>query len=241
MRSITLVLLLTGSAVFAQHGGGGFGSVLSPGTGVPVRPTNPTGFGSVLSPGTGVPPGSIPGRRGFGGAGRGFFSPPQIGHPSHGRTVIVPYPVFYGNGYYGYDPSNDYAQPAPGYDADPNYAGGYGAAPAQPPVVILNQNYRPDQANPVIRDYTNTPLPEPTMKVYDAPPSGNADTPVIYMIAMKDHTIFPAVAYWVQGDTLHYVTTEGSHNRASLDLVDREFSKQLNDERHVEFKLPASK
>src|SRR5216684_5002086 len=113
MRFVVLVLLAAGSCAFAQHRGG-FGSVLSPGTGaVPSRPTNPSGFGSVLSPGTGVPPGSQ--RSGF---GRGFFAPPGIAHPRHDRTVVVPYPVYYG-GYYGYDPSaNGYAQPAPGYDAD---------------------------------------------------------------------------------------------------------------------------
>ena len=35
----------------------------------------------------------------------------------------------------------------------------------------------------------------------------------------RDGTVRAAIAYWVDGDTLHYVTTEGSHNRASLDLV----------------------
>jgi len=61
------------------------------------------------------------------------------------------------------------------------------------------------------------------------------------LIAMKDHTILPSIAYWVMNDTLNYVTVEGSMNRVSLELVDREFSKQLNDERHVEFKLPPVK
>ena len=62
-----------------------------------------------------------------------------------------------------------------------------------------------------------------------------------YLIALKDHTIYSVVAYWVDGETLNYVTREGSLNRASLDLVDRDFSKQLNDERHVDFKLPPAK
>ena len=39
-------------------------------------------------------------------------------------------------------------------------------------------------------------------------------------------------------DTLNYLTRDGSHTRASLDLVDRELSQRLNDERRVEFKLP---
>ena len=109
-----------------------------------------------------------------------------------------------------------------------------------PPVVIINQNFRPDTVNPVMRDYSETPLPESTMRRYDQP-GVNDDQPTVFLIALKDHTIFPAVAYWVEGDTLNYITTQGSLNRASLELVDREFSKQLNDERHIEFRLPAAK
>jgi hypothetical protein len=182
-----------------------------------------------------------PPNRVAGPPGRILAPPPvQAAHPRHARTVIVPYPVFYGGysgyvapppayGYYGEDaPPQGYAQPAPGY-----YQSGNGD-PNQSPVVIINQNYRPDTANPVLHDYSNTTLPPPTSVIQDAPPT-------IYLIAMTDHTIFPAVAYWVEGDTLNYITTEGSKNRASLSLVDREFSRQLNDERHVEFHLPASR
>ncbi len=184
------------------------------------------------------------------------------GRSSYGRTAIIPYPVFYGGYYltppgygYGYDPTaSGYADPSQGYYGDPGYAygSGYGYGPgygnpSQSPAVMVNPGYRPDPVNPVLHDYSNTPLPEPTFKKYESPthPYDNqaaADQqPTIYLIAMKDHTIFPAVAYWVEGDTLNYVTTEGSLNRATLDLVDRDFSAQLNQERHVEFKLPAQK
>ena len=57
---------------------------------------------------------------------------------------------------------------------------------------------------------------------------------------MKDHTIFPAVAYWVESDTLNYITPQGVRNRVSLDLVDRDFSKQLNKERSLDFALPGT-
>lgn len=59
----------------------------------------------------------------------------------------------------------------------------------------------------------------------------------IYLIAFKDHTIQPAYAYWTEADTLHYVTVQGSHNRATLDLIDKEMSERLNHERSVEFSL----
>ena len=233
MKLVALTLLVAGSAALAQQRPNptGFGSVLYPGTGGPPParaqpPNNRTGFGSVLYPGTGGPPGSRP----AGGFIRGV---PQVAHPHHGRTVVIPYPVFYGD--FGYDtPPQTYA-PAAGYENDAGYA-----PASQPPVVIINKNFRPDTVNPVMRDYSETPLPESTMRRYDQP-GVNDDQPTVFLIALKDHTIFPAVAYWVEGDTLNYITTQGSLNRASLELVDREFSKQLNDERHIEFRLPAAK
>jgi len=107
----------------------------------------------------------------------------------------------------------------------------------QPPVVIINQYFRPDSANPVIRDYSNVPLPEAGPQFETQ--SQATESQVMFLIAMKDHTIFPAVAYWVEGDTLNYITVQGNKNSASLDLVDREFSQQINKERKVEFGLPS--
>ena len=86
-----------------------------------------------------------------------------------------------------------------------------------------------------MRDYSNADLPPP------GPDYQTNDQPTIYLLAMTDHTIIPAIAYWVDGDTLNYITTEGSQNRVSLSLIDREFSRQLNDSRNVEFKLPPAK
>jgi hypothetical protein len=190
-----------------------------------------------------------------GGAGRGSHGGYR---PYGGGTLVVPYPAYVGGGYYsgyvappagygyGYDPSYGAYPPGAGYYSDPGYAApgygpgygppGYTDPSQQPPVVIVNPNYRPDSVNPVLRDYSNTPLPPAAAQT--PPPD---DQPTIYLIAMKDHTIFPALAYWVEGDTLNYITSEGARNRASLALVDRDFSKQLNDERNVEFKLPPAK
>lgn len=213
MRLVLVALLATACGAFAQRSGGGHG-----------------GF--------------------RGGSGGHYGTPPRVAHV-HSGTTLVPYPVFYGGYSYYYDPSpygNGYSdQPAPGYDSgyDPSYGdpdpGAANAAPGQPPVVIINQNFRPDTANPVLKDYSNSMIPQPD-SVRTPPVNAQPDDqPTIYLIAMKDHTIFPAVAYWVEGDTLNYITTEGSQNRASLSLVDRDFSVQLNNERHVEFKLPAAK
>jgi len=153
-------------------------------------------------------------RSGGGGHGGGFRG---SGHPSaaprvshvHAGTAVVPYPVFYGGYTYFYDPSlygspyTDQSPPAgqappAGYDSG-YYNGGYGdtgaanGAPGQAPVVIINQNFRPDAANPVLKDYSNSTLPPPgAMPEATNPPPD--DQPTIYLIAMKDHTIFPAVA-----------------------------------------------
>jgi hypothetical protein len=168
------------------------------------------------------------------GSSRPIAIPPPVTHLAHSRGVIVPYPVYYGGyyytGYYG-DGAGPYSQAAPAYDS--GYAD---AAPGQSPVVIVNQGFRQDGINPVTRDYSDVDLPEPGP---DYRPAG--DQPTIYLLAMTDHSIIPAIAYWTDGDTLNYITTEGVQNRVSLSLIDREFSRQLNDSRHVEFKLPPAK
>jgi hypothetical protein len=56
-------------------------------------------------------------------------------------------------------------------------------------------------------------------------------------IAIKGH-VCTAIAYWVQGDTLHYITAQGSHNQVSLVLVDRQTSAKLNAGRLVKLVLP---
>jgi len=158
-----------------------------------------------------------------------------------GGAVYVPYPV-YGPGYgmgYAYDGF---------YATDYNQGPGYADAAPAPPTVIINQNFQTESVRPQLRDYSNMQLPEPG--VVSAPPAAASaattgaladDQPTIFLIAMQDHTIHPVIAYWVQGDTLNYINQEGVMNHVSLALVDRDFSKQLNAERHVPFALPAAR
>ena len=195
--------------------------------------------------------------QGGGGGGRGysrgFANPNRAAHPLHGAAVIVPYPVYYGGYYggaYGYDPS------AGGYA--PGYAPAYGSAytddgsqangPGMPSVVI-NQNFVPQQGNPQVREYTGDPAQDQSgLKLYQAPPShpyadaqraaANSGQPTIYLIAFRDHTIVQALGYWMQGSTLHYVSAEQTLNQVSIDLVDRDLSQRLNDERGLDFRLP---
>jgi hypothetical protein len=153
--------------------------------------------------------------------------PAPIARPPYGaprpyqpRSVIVPYPVFIGGGYgYGPGPLSDYS------DAN------------QSPMGIVNQDYRPDAVKPTIVDYSNASLPEPATDENGL----RDDQPTIFLIALTDHTVVAAIAYWVDGDTLNWISRDAKQNRMSLSLIDRDFSKQLNDERHVEFKLPPAK
>jgi len=109
-------------------------------------------------------------------------------------------------------------------------------------VALVNPGFQADTANPRIVDYSMAALPEPV-----APDDANTnldeaplrdDQPTVYLIALTDRTVLACIAYWVDGDTLNWVSRDAKQNSLSLLLVDRTFSQQLNDERHVPFKLP---
>ncbi len=234
----------------------GFGNVNYPGTGHPPA-SGSSGFGNVNFPGTARPPQyrlpgaitdpSFAGR--LGSTVRGY--PPGTGisrgaaHPTHSRQVIVPVPIIVGGGYYPYDGSAGYTD----QNGQPVQQQQQYQQAAPPPVVIINQAYRPaadypdDMPAATIRRYDSPvhPMPDPN-DVAEQPArrvrSADDDKATIYLIAYKDHTILPALAYWIEGDTLNYISEAGTPNRASLSLIDRDFSKQLNRERRVDFNLP---
>ena len=191
--------------------GHGFGSVVFPG-GVPAAPRHPL---SITDPGF---------ARRLGGITAGMR--PYTGKPERGsgfgrtRQVGVPYayPVFVT----GYPYYPDYQAAQPNVIVVPPQQSG--------PQVIINQNF-------------STPPPEPaqpSVQVYQAPSPGSAEAPAeatIYLIAFQDGSVRTAVACWVESDTLHYVTPQGQPNKASLALIDKEFSRKLNSQRGVDFRL----
>jgi hypothetical protein len=144
------------------------------------------------------------------------------------RVVGVPYayPVYVG----GYD--NSYDQPPA--QQQPNVTVVY---PPQAAPVIVNQFGPPVDPRELAPGDNREP-----MGVYQpadqAEQSSNTDR---YLIALKDHTIYSVVAYWVDGDTLHYFTAGNVHNQASISLVDRDLTTRLNKESGVEVKLPPLK
>jgi hypothetical protein len=60
----------------------------------------------------------------------------------------------------------------------------------------------------------------------------------IYSIALKDHSVHFAAAYWTDSLMLHYLTPQGTHVQIRRDLVDFDLSARLNREKNLEFRLP---
>ncbi|MDQ2947733.1 MAG: hypothetical protein M3Y27_17665 [Acidobacteriota bacterium] len=217
------------------------------------------GFGNVLYPGTGhapvLPPGGLNGpsfahRLGQNIGGSGWNHQPF--RAGSNRTLVVPFPVYYGPMYGGYG-SQYQDSPPPQYQEPPPQFINTNTSPS----VVINQTFVPERAMPAMREYSNQPDrdPEPQqgMRRYEGPQSGpmperarsasksSANTdgqPTLYLIAFKDNGIVQALGYWVEDGNLHYVSAGHTLNQVSLDLVDRELSQRLNDERSVEFKLP---
>jgi hypothetical protein len=173
--------------------------------------------------------------KGNGSIGKGFFGNGFFGNG------------FGGGGWGGGGWAYPIYVPVPSYD--PSYYGGQQQQQAPPNIVVV---YPPQQtATPVMIDnpYAGGPAQGPgptTMYQPAAPPSQQTGDPAPsteashYLIAFKDHTIYSAIAYWVDGDTLHYFTTGNTHNQVSLSLIDRALTQRLNKESGLEVRLPDS-
>jgi hypothetical protein len=149
-----------------------------------------------------------------GGATRqGFRRQPSVPVTGPARTVIVyGYPVYVG----AYVDNDSPAEPAPQQQ------------PAQPVIQYFGSDDAQDPTTPTAAADDLQPMEEPD----------STAEPSHYLIAFKDHTIYSAVAYWVDGDTLHYFTSANTHNQASVSLVDRDLTERLNKESGLEVKLP---
>ena len=124
--------------------------------------------------------------------------------------------------------------------------------------MVINQNFVPPQAQSSGARIHGRPAAQQQpdqssgLKLYQAPPShpyadaaaaqraSAGDKPTIYLIALRDHTIVQALGYWMEGSTLHYVSAEHTLNQLSIDLVDRDLSQRLNDERGAGFPAAAA-
>lgn len=246
LRQLALCFLLAGYAMAQRgggggHGGGGGGGHMGGGGGHMGGGGGMGGGG--FRGGGGIGGGGFRGgvggfngfRGGYGyGYGRGLYG--GYGWPYLGWGLGLSYWPYYDLGWdypyydYGYDPyygstySTGYSYPA--YQQAPNTT-----------VVYAPQN---------TQVYT---VPRPAVHEYDQygqevqPPGGSGGASAttgspIYLIAFKDQNIRAAAAYWVNGQTLHYVTLEHEEKQVPLTDVDRDLSARLNRERHVQFQLP---
>lgn len=188
---------------------------------------------------------ALGGRFSAGAMGRplGGISTPVRG-PGNGRRDVRPAVVPYGYSWYVPNYFDNWSYPTPStvavYDATTPYvlppAPLY--APAQPPAapasVVINQYFNGVPAGSA---------PQATgQQSGETHAAGEPLVPVenYYLIAYKDHSVYSVMAYWLEDKTLHYVTTHNIHNQASLDLIDLNLTKTLNQARDVPFALPAN-
>ena len=206
--------LLLATGLFAQHRGG-------------FRNPHPFAqgtFSNVVLPGSVTPLGGAV-------AGQNFRRQPSA--PATRRTgTVIPYgyPLVYAYPVYvgGY-PDNAYpAEPAT--QEQPNITV---IDPGRPAPAIVERFGSDDDA----QDPT-TPVAAADDNLQPAEEPVSTAEPSHYLIAFQDHTIYSAVAYWVDGDTLHYFTSGNTHNQVSLSLVDRDLTERLNRESGLDVKLP---
>ena len=108
------------------------------------------------------------------------------------------------------------------------------------PPVVINQYFGappPPQLDPVTAPNGMSYQPSAQRPIAQEEP---APASQFYLLAFKDHSVYSARAYWIEDKTLHYVTPQNTHNQASLDLVDVDFTKQLNQNRDVPFTIQPS-
>ncbi|HWE51653.1 MAG TPA: hypothetical protein VG273_17805 [Bryobacteraceae bacterium] len=108
------------------------------------------------------------------------------------------------------------------------------AAPAPP--VIINQ-YFSAPPPPYQAAASNQAPQQETGPSADSQPQTPAAADNYYLIAYKNHSVYTALAYWVEDKTLNYVTAGNTHNQASLDLIDVDLTKTLNQARGVPFAI----
>jgi len=218
--------LLTSFGLFAQKGNYvNPAPVVTSGFGGPARTASPfvptlNGSVSFVSP--------------LGGARRSVPGTVRS-KPAVAPTGVYSYPLFfggYGSGYPGYGYAGDVPVDGSQQQQQPNITVIY--PPQQAPVII--SPYGPGDGTQPVRP-----------RMYDMPAPSPDDTAAApaeashYLIAFKDHTIYSATNYWVDGDTLHYFTSGNTHNQVSLSLVDRDLTLRLNKESGNDIKLPEPK
>ena len=171
----------------------------------------------------------------------GHGAPPTAAGPNHphsgfgpsehphrfGTGVVIPYFIPYPV------PSGAEAYP----EAEAPGAATYQNSPESQPLAIPPGNWAPPLIGPTHREENLQPVPN--LQTASARPDAPDPTQIVFLIALKNHWVYTAIAYWLQGPILHYITPQGVHNQVSLSLIDFRTSTKLNAGRPGEFALPA--
>jgi len=86
-----------------------------------------------------------------------------------------------------------------------------------------------------ISDTVTAPAQMPAAEAASAGPSDNDE----FVFVRRDGTIFVAVAYSWENGTLRYVTSQGLRHTVTQDALDLDATRQFNEQRGLNFRLPA--
>lgn len=129
----------------------------------------------------------------------------------------------------------------------PGAFGGFSGFLLSPPVIVEEA---PQQEQPVVEEIvaadpgaverarTRRAEREESAQVIAEPPGPVPDVPE-YVFVRRDGTLLFAVAYSWDNGTLRYVTRDGVRRSVAEDLLDKEATQQFNEQRGVNFRLPA--
>ena len=190
------------------HGGRAAGGVVF---------ANPSGYGNVAFPGTGRPQATTPFATSLGYSVSGQLPRNMRSGAGYGGVGYA-YPVIVGGGYYDQGAYAPQQQPNITIVNNPPAASG--------PAVIINQNFAAPQEPQDPGNSDTVHVFQPAARTQE--PASDVAPPRYFLIAYKDHSVYSALAYWVEDKTMHYVTPQQTHNQASLDLIDMDFTKKLN-------------
>lgn len=144
----------------------------------------------------------------------------RAGHRQRGPEILaVPVPI----------PMGEEVDPQPIAPEQDEQANQPPPDPQPPPITIVLQPAAPAPTAATVGPAA-APAPRSTERAKPDPPH--------VLIALNDGWVYAAIAYWVDRDTLHYVTTSGAHNQVSLSLIDRKISERLNRTSQMALVLP---
>jgi hypothetical protein len=129
----------------------------------------------------------------------------------------------------------------PGFRS-PLYWGGYGAAypaaygyPAMPGPPVTNVVVVEPPRVPAVPPPPPAPI---RSSIQELNPPPTSEPPTFFAIALKDGTRLSAAAVWAQGNELRYVDADGVNRRVQLAAIDRTVTRELNQARHLNLRLP---